>query len=96
MLILAAAVAVAFADTQYSYEEPQAYQPPQAYVAPAASARSESFGTVEVVPILRDDRVHDEEGSYNYDVETANGIILSQSGSPSGPDGAVVKAGQYS
>lgn len=79
-------LAVAAADTQYGYEPP-----PQSYSAP--STRSEA---IEVVPILRDDRQHSEEGSYNYDVETGNGIILSQSGSPSGPEGAVVKAGQYS
>lgn len=85
---MAAVLAVVAADTQYGYEPPS-----QSYAAPSASARAEF---IEVVPILRDDRVHDEEGSYNYDVETANGIVLSQSGSPSGPDGAVVKSGQYS
>lgn len=80
---MAVVLAVAAADTQYAYSPPQS----------SASARSDF---VEVVPILRDDRVHNEEGSYSYDVETANGIIMSQSGSPSGPEGAVVKAGQYS
>lgn len=82
-LIVAVVLAVAAADTQYAYRPPQ----------PSASARSDF---IEVVPILRDNRVHDEAGSYNYDVETGNGIKLSQSGSPSGPEGAVVKAGQYS
>ncbi|XP_042218180.1 cuticle protein AMP1A-like [Homarus americanus] len=48
------------------------------------------------IPILRDDRVHEEDGRYNFDFETGNGIVLSQSGSPTGPEGAVVKAGQYS
>ncbi|XP_071516404.1 cuticle protein AMP1A-like [Panulirus ornatus] len=50
----------------------------------------------EEIPILRDDRVHEEDGRYNLDVETGNGIVLSQSGSPTGPKGAVVKAGEYS
>ncbi|XP_071516400.1 cuticle protein AMP1A-like [Panulirus ornatus] len=50
----------------------------------------------EEIPILRDDRVHEEDGRYSLDVETGNGIVLSQSGSPTGPDGAVVKAGEFS
>ncbi|XP_053639593.2 cuticle protein AMP1A-like [Cherax quadricarinatus] len=67
---------------------------PQGYSAPAAPTRYDD--SREVVPILKDDRVHEEDGRYNLEVETGNGISLSQSGSPSGPDGSVVKAGQYS
>nr|XP_027239240.1 uncharacterized protein LOC113830233 [Penaeus vannamei] len=66
------------------------------YLAPAASTRDQSAEMIEFVPILRDDRVHEDDGRYNLDVETANGISMSQSGSPDGPDGAIVKAGQYS
>ncbi|XP_066944480.1 cuticle protein AMP1A-like [Macrobrachium rosenbergii] len=36
----------------------------------------------EVVPILRDERVQEDDGRYNFDVETGNGIAISQSGSP--------------
>ncbi|KAK4326486.1 hypothetical protein Pmani_003012 [Petrolisthes manimaculis] len=50
----------------------------------------------DVVPILRDLRQQDDDGAYNVDVETGNGIVLAQSGSPQGPEGSVVKAGQYS
>ncbi|XP_042218165.1 cuticle protein AMP1A-like [Homarus americanus] len=50
----------------------------------------------EHVAILKDDRVHEEDGTYNVEVETANDIKLSQSGSPRGPEGAVVKAGEFS
>ena len=50
----------------------------------------------EVVPILKDDRIQEEDGRFNVEVETGNGIVFSESGSPRGPDGAVVKAGQYS
>nr|XP_053639588.1 cuticle protein AM/CP1114-like [Cherax quadricarinatus] len=67
---------------------------PQGYSAPAAPSRYDD--SREVVPILKDDRVHEDDGRYNLDVETGNGISLSQSGAPSGPEGAVVKAGQYS
>lgn len=52
--------------------------------------------SVEHVGVLRDERVHDEDGRYNYDVETENGIVLSQGGSPTGEDNAVIKAGSYS
>lgn len=49
-----------------------------------------------VVPILRDDRVHEEDGRFNVDVETGNGIHLSQGGSPDGLNGAIIQAGEYS
>ncbi|XP_050700783.1 cuticle protein AMP1A-like [Eriocheir sinensis] len=79
-VILAALASVALAAPQYSYD------------APARDSSEER----EFVPILRDERVHEEDGTYNLDVETGNGIVLSQSGSPDGPDGSVVKAGEYS
>lgn len=50
----------------------------------------------EIIPIISDQRVQEDDGRYNYDVQTGNGIELSQSGSPTGPEGAVVKSGQYS
>lgn len=52
--------------------------------------------SVEYAKILRDDRQQDEGGAYNVDVETDNGIVLAESGSPSAAGGAVVMAGQYS
>ncbi|XP_063857029.1 cuticle protein AMP1A-like [Scylla paramamosain] len=87
LLIVAALAVVATADSQNTYSLPQTYS------APAPSVRSEF---VEVVPIVRDDRAHSEDGRYSMDVETANGIAMSESGSPSGPEGAVIKAGEYS
>ena len=50
----------------------------------------------DFIPILKDNRVQEDDGRYNLDVETGNGIFLSQSGSPDGPEGAVIKAGEYS
>lgn len=64
---------------------------PQRYDSP-----EDRYGSREVVPILRDDREQDDDGRYTVDVETGNGINIAQSGSPQGPEGAVVKAGQYS
>ncbi|XP_063587666.1 larval cuticle protein LCP-30-like [Penaeus indicus] len=90
-VILACVAAVAVAAPQYAYETPA-----PTYLVPAASSRDESAEVIEFIPILRDDRVHEDDGRYNLDVETANGISMSQSGSPDGPDGAIVKAGQYS
>ena len=72
--------AVALAAPQYSYDAPSSH-----------SSEEHDF-----VPILRDERVHEDDGTYNLDVETGNGIVLAQSGSPAGPDGSVVKSGQYS
>ncbi|XP_050700802.1 cuticle protein AMP1A-like isoform X14 [Eriocheir sinensis] len=55
-----------------------------------------SAESAEFIPILKDERVQEDDGRYNLDIETGNGIFLSQSGSPDGPDGAVVKSGVYS
>ena len=56
----------------------------------------DSFESAEFVPILRDDRVHEEDGTYNFKFETANGISFAEAGSPDGDDDAVITAGQYS
>nr|XP_027239176.1 cuticle protein CP14.6-like isoform X1 [Penaeus vannamei]XP_027239177.1 cuticle protein CP14.6-like isoform X2 [Penaeus vannamei] len=79
-LILACVAAVAVAAPQYSYDGPR-----------AVSSEEREF-----VPILKDDRVHEEDGTYNFDFEAANGISFSQAGSPDGDEDAVIKAGEYS
>lgn len=61
----------------------------------AAAAAALPTDSAEVVRILRDQRTHQGDGNYNLDVETGNGIILAQSGTPVGPEGTVIKAGQY-
>ncbi|XP_071516029.1 cuticle protein AMP1A-like [Panulirus ornatus] len=92
-VILVAMTSMAVAAPQYNPPEPG----PTSYVAePAASSKTASIDFIDVVPIVMDERVHEEDGRYSFDVETGNGIKLSQSGSPDGPEGAVVKAGQYS
>ncbi|XP_063587481.1 cuticle protein CP14.6-like [Penaeus indicus] len=63
---------------------------PQGYEAPAQSRRDS-----DEVPILRDDRVIEDDGRYNFDVETGDGIVVSESGSPSA-DGGINSAGSYS
>lgn len=84
---MAAVASLAAADNDYIY------RPPQTYSAAAPSARSE---VIDVVPILQDDRYHTEDGSYSVDVKTGNGIAFSQSGSPTGPNESVIKAGEFS
>ena len=49
----------------------------------------------EFIPILRDVRVAEDDGRYNFDVETGNGIVLAESGAP-GDDGAINSAGSFS
>merc|ERR1712002_1228133 len=51
-----------------------------------ALPRPDGDDSEEVVPILRDDRTH-EDGHYSFDTEA---------GQPEGDDGAVHQAGQYS
>ncbi|XP_042880017.1 cuticle protein AMP1A-like [Penaeus japonicus] len=60
------------------------------YDAPAARADSDE------VAILRDDRVIEDDGRYNFDMETANGIVMSSLSSPDGPEGAINSAGSFS
>ncbi|XP_027239225.2 endocuticle structural glycoprotein SgAbd-2-like [Penaeus vannamei] len=77
----------------YEYQEPQ-----QTYLAPGTRAEGGEEAPEEpeeAVPILKDERVNNEDGSYTVDVETGNGIVTSEAGSPNG-EGAVVKTGQYS
>ncbi|XP_063610603.1 cuticle protein AMP1A-like [Penaeus indicus] len=64
--------------------------PQYSYDAPRSTS-SEEF-----VPILKDDRVHEEDGTFNFDFEAANGIRVSQAGSPDGDEDAVIKTGEYS
>lgn len=66
------------------------------YLTHGAPTGSHSSEEDYVVPILRDDRVHEEDGRYNVDVETGNGIHLSQGGSPDALTGAIIQAGEYS
>nr|XP_027208979.1 cuticle protein AMP1A-like [Penaeus vannamei] len=87
ILICMAAVAVA-APVRFETPAP-------APEGPSDPLQSEYSSTVEVVPILKDERIQEDDGRYSVDVETGNGIKLSESGSPDGPDGAVIKAGQY-
>ncbi|XP_037780461.1 cuticle protein AMP1A-like [Penaeus monodon] len=89
LVLFAAVASVAVALPQYPTPAPD---PSPSYGVPS----SRGAGQVqEVVPILRDERVQEDDGRYSVDVETANGIVASESGSPEGPEGAVVKAGQY-
>lgn len=61
-------------------------RPDSGYSAPQKSA--------EVIEILRDDRVHPEDGSYSFDIETADGIQRSEAGQNQNDAGSVVQAGQ--
>ncbi|XP_066943597.1 cuticle protein AM/CP1114-like [Macrobrachium rosenbergii] len=68
---------------------------PQGYEAPApSSAHSREF-VGPVIAIVRDERVSGNDGSYNVDVETANGISYSESGAP-GAAGAISSSGRLS
>ena len=72
-----------------------AARPDSRYRAPAPAPQTyRSGGSSEEIAILRDDRVYPSAaGQYNTDFETANGIVVSESGYGSGPDGAVETQG---
>ncbi|XP_063587532.1 cuticle protein AMP1A-like [Penaeus indicus] len=67
-----------------------------AVVAAVAFAAPQYDSSEEFVPILKDDRVQEDDGTFNFDFEAANGIRVSQAGSPDGDEDAVIKAGEYS
>ena len=67
-----------------------------AFAAPDRSYGSTGSGSEESAEILRQDFILEDDGRYNLEVETSNGISVAQHGSPSGPEGAVVKSGAYS
>ncbi|XP_045135713.1 cuticle protein AM1199-like [Portunus trituberculatus] len=98
LVIIAVLAAAAVAAPQYSYSAPSEESSEEVEVQYSYSAPLEdsSEEVIEIIPIVRDDRVHEDDGAYTLDVETGNGIVLSQSGSPNGPDDSVVKSGHYS
>ncbi|XP_076035285.1 cuticle protein AM/CP1114-like [Oratosquilla oratoria] len=74
-IALACLVAVATADTGYNVAPP----------APYAGRSGGGQRVVDVVPIIRDDRVHpDVYGAYNLQMETGDGIVRSEQGGPGG------------
>ena len=66
-----------------------------ALVVACASARPDKLDSDEFIPILRDDRVSEDDGTYAFEMESANGIKIAQSGSPDGPEDAVVSQGGF-
>ncbi|XP_071516016.1 cuticle protein CP14.6-like [Panulirus ornatus] len=67
-----------------------------AVVATAAPQNYDSSSSSVEVPILRQDFVLGDYGKYSLDLETGDGVLWSQSGSPAGPTGAVATSGQFS
>nr|XP_027239237.1 endocuticle structural glycoprotein SgAbd-2-like [Penaeus vannamei] len=53
------------------------------------------YDSSEEIAILRNDFVIEDDGRYNFDAETANGIVVSEHGTP-GDKGAINSAGSFS
>nr|XP_027208980.1 uncharacterized protein LOC113802575 [Penaeus vannamei] len=79
-VILTCMAAVAVAAPQYSYETPA-----PTFLVTSSSSSNNYGAATEVIPILKDERIQEDDGRYSVDVETGNGIKLSESGSPDGP-----------
>ena len=67
-----------------------------AFAAPDRPYSYGSAGSSEEAEILQHDFDLQDDGRYNLEMRTSNGISVSQHGSPDGPEGAVVKSGVYS
>ncbi|CAL4059622.1 unnamed protein product, partial [Meganyctiphanes norvegica] len=99
LLVLTALVALSAAAPQYEYSAPRELDSAESvevtaapvvrsgYAAPRSLDSAES---VEFIPILRDVRDHDEDGSHNFEIETGNGISISQSGDSYGNKQGVI------
>ncbi|CAL4170059.1 unnamed protein product, partial [Meganyctiphanes norvegica] len=77
-IILATVAALAVAAPQY------AAPPVIQYSAPSSTRAIDSDESIEHIPILRDSRFREDDGTHNFDVETGNGIVISQSGGSDG------------
>ncbi|CAL4059618.1 unnamed protein product, partial [Meganyctiphanes norvegica] len=67
----------------YSAPRPKREAPPPSY-AYSAPRSVDSDESVEFIPTLHDVRTHEDDGTNTYDIETGNGIVLSQSGDSDG------------
>merc|ERR1739838_902160 len=91
LLVLATLAAVSAARPQYGYSAPttldsveslesvEVTPAPRGYAHPAARSldSDESF---EIIPILREESILEEDGTHNFEFESANGIVRSESG----------------
>ncbi|XP_064093882.1 cuticle protein AMP1A-like [Macrobrachium nipponense] len=97
-VVLSTLAALSIAAPQYTSTTPPAPTQPstaRALYGAAPGVRSENPETPAAVAILRDIRDHKEDGTFNFEFEGDNGIIVSGSGSPSGENGTVVQTGSY-
>ncbi|KAK7085907.1 hypothetical protein SK128_013020 [Halocaridina rubra] len=66
-----------------------------AFAAPQYKYGAPGGDSSEEIAILRDSREQDDYGRYSVNVETANGIVLAESGAP-GANGAINSQGSFS
>ncbi|XP_066944481.1 cuticle protein AMP1B-like [Macrobrachium rosenbergii] len=76
-----------------SSSPPPSTTPSQLYAAPGASPKQAE--APPPVAIVKDERTQSEDGTFKFDFEGANGIIVSGSGSATGANGSVVQTGSY-
>ncbi|XP_066943601.1 cuticle protein AM1274-like [Macrobrachium rosenbergii] len=96
IVVISTLAALSMAAPQYSSTSPVPTQPsttPALYGV--QGVRSENPEAPAPIAILRNDRVQNEDGTFNFEFEGDNGIIVSGSGSPSGENGTVVQTGNY-
>ncbi|XP_071516410.1 cuticle protein AMP1A-like [Panulirus ornatus] len=66
-----------------------------AMLAAVAAAAPDYTSHSREAAILRDDRVIEDDGTYNFNMESSNGIVVSESGAP-GAEGAIASSGYFS
>merc|ERR1739838_466379 len=98
LLVLATLAAVSAARPQYGYSAPTTFDSvesvevtpaPRGYAYPAARSL-DSAESVEFIPILREESILEEDGTHNFEFESANGIVRSESGDSDGNKQGVI------
>ncbi|XP_064094027.1 cuticle protein AM1274-like isoform X2 [Macrobrachium nipponense] len=109
IIIISALATLSIAAPQYNYSPPPTSPPPppsttpplpsttpsQLYAAPGAGQRNAEVKIPPPVAILKDERTQSEDGTFKFEFEGDNGIVVSGSGSATGTNGSVVQTGSY-
>ncbi|XP_064093997.1 uncharacterized protein LOC135206586 [Macrobrachium nipponense] len=107
IIIISALATLSIAAPQYNYSPPPTSPPPPPSTTPplpstistvrGARSRPKKCRSQDSTPvaILRDERTQSEDGTFKFEFEGDNGIVVSGSGSATGTNGSVVQREVY-
>ncbi|KAF2359287.1 Insect cuticle protein [Trinorchestia longiramus] len=95
VLLVCAAVAIASGLPQQAKESPILPGLPR-QVKESPSEPQFPYNPLNYARTKTDERIDGERGAYTFDIETDNGIVLSEAGQSDDSEESIVKAGSYS